>query len=255
MTLVSHLTHSRMSTYEQCPKKYFYEYILKLTPDPMYPAYGELGSRAHKVLEDFYEHITIPCTPEDEFDSLIGRLYEHEFSDIVDYKGNMIAGLINFLAMEIERYYNLNDKDLFVPKYNELYIKSNIEGILFSGRIDAIYENPDGTLTGVDYKFTGSNSIGEEQRQQATIYTILLQNEIGIEFKSFDFWFLRHKRKTIKTIKITDKTIRTVHQKVHTISSQINTMHFPYKPNYLCRFCGFESICLTERSEMMNKGE
>jgi len=88
MSLVSHLTHSRMMTYEQCPKRYWYEYVLKLTPEPQYPAYGTLGSKAHKVLEDFYNHVTIPCNPTEEFDSLIGRLYEHEFSDIEDYQRN-----------------------------------------------------------------------------------------------------------------------------------------------------------------------
>ena len=235
-------------TYEQCPKKYFYEYVLKLTPEPQVPPYGELGSRAHKVLENFYNHVTIPCDPSEEFDQLIGRLYEYEFTDFVDYKGNMITGLINFLEMEIDRYHNLENKELFIPKYNELYIKSEINGIKFSGRIDAIYQNED-SLTAVDYKFTSSNSIGNEQHQQACIYAILLEKELGINFDSFDFWFLRHRNKVIKSVKITEKLINDVNKKVYNVSNQINVMNFPYKPDYLCRFCGYESICLTERSK------
>ena len=250
MSLVSHLTHSRMMTFSQCPKKYFYEYILKLTPEPMYPEYGTLGSKAHQVIEDFYDHITIPCNPEEEFDGLIGRLYEHHFSDIEDYKKNMLTGLVIFLEMEIERYYNLENKEFFKPKYSELYIKSEINGIKFSGRIDAIYENEDGLLTAVDYKFTSSNSIGGEQKQQACIYAILLEKELGIKFNSFDFWFLRHKNKAIKSVKISEKFINQVHQNVNTISNQINEMSFPYKPDYLCRFCSYQNLCLEERSEI-----
>jgi len=250
MSLVSHLTHSRMMTYEQCPKRYWYEYVLKLTPEPQYPAYGTLGSKAHKVLEDFYNHVTIPCNPTEEFDSLIGRLYEHEFSDIEDYQRNMITGLLNFLELEIDRYNNLDDKEIFIPKYNELYIKSEIAGIPFSGRIDAIYQNPDRSLVAVDYKFTGSNSIGKEQKQQACIYAILLKKELEINFDSFDFWFLRHKNKVIKSVKINEKLINDVNKKVYNISNQINEMNFPRKPDYLCRFCGYESMCLTERSEI-----
>ncbi|MCK5345464.1 MAG: PD-(D/E)XK nuclease family protein [Candidatus Heimdallarchaeota archaeon] len=250
MGIISHLTHSRMMTYEQCPKRYWYEYVLKLTPEPQYPAYGTLGSKAHKVLEDFYNHVTIPCNPTEEFDSLIGRLYTHEFSDIEDYQRNMITGLLNFLELEIDRYDNLDDKEIFIPKYNELYIKSEIAGIPFSGRIDAIYQNPDRSLVAVDYKFTSSNSIGKEQKQQATIYAILLEKELGIKFNSFDFWFLRHKNKVIKSVKIDEKFISQVHQNINNISNQINNLDFPYKPDYLCRFCGYESMCLTERSEI-----
>ena len=235
-----------MQTYEQCPKKYWYEYVLKLTPEPQYPQYGELGSRAHKVLEDFYNHVTIPCNPDDEFDNLIGRLYSHEFSDIEDYKKNMIGGLMNFLEMEVKRYHNLNNKEMFVPEYNELYIKSEIAGVLFSGRIDAIYRNEDKSLSAVDYKFTSSNSIGSEQKQQAVIYAILLEKELGINFDEFEFWFLRHKRKTIKSVKITDKLINSVRQNVNKCSQLINNMTFDRKRSYLCRYCGYEGICNEE---------
>ena len=248
MAIMSHLTHSRIMTYEQCPRRYFYEYVLKLTPEPQYPPYGELGSKAHKVLEDFYENVIIPCNPTEEFDLLIGRLYEHEFSDLVDYKNNMLTGLTNFLTMEIDRYNNFEDKGFFIPKHSELYLKSEIAGIPFSGRIDAIYENPDRSLIAVDYKFTSNNSIGKEQKQQATIYAILLKNELKIEFNEFSFWFLRHKNKTIKSVKITEKLISKVNQNVNNISNQINQMNFPYKPDYLCRFCGYQNLCLEEQS-------
>lgn len=251
MNITSHLTHSRMMTYEQCPKKYWYEYVLKLTPEPQYPQYGELGSRAHKVLEDFYNHVTIPCNPDDEFDNLIGRLYSHEFSDIEDYKKNMIGGLINFLEMEIKRYHSLDNKEMFVPKYNELYIKSEIAGILFSGRIDAIYKNEDESLNVVDYKFTSSNSIGNDQKQQAAIYCILLKNELGIEFDEFEFWFLRHKRKTIKNVKITDKLISDVNKKCLRTMRLINDMEFSRKSSYLCRYCGYEGLCNEENSKLL----
>lgn len=246
--MISHLTHSRMMTYGQCPKKYFYEYILRLTPEPQYPAYGDLGSRAHKVLEDFYSYVTIPCDPESHFDDLIGRLYIHEFSDIEDYKHNMINGLLNFLEMEISRYDKLENKNLFIPKYNELYIKSDIDNMPFSGRIDTIYKNEDGSLTAVDFKFTSKNSIGNEQKQQAAIYCILLKNSLNLNFDTFDFWFLRHKKHSIKTVKIDENLIYDVYQNVNKTLQEIEGMQFPRKQSWLCRYCGYEGICLEEQS-------
>lgn len=249
MGIVSHLTHSRMGTYEGCPKKYFYEYVLRLKPETTYPQYGELGSRAHEVLEDFYKYATVPTAdPEGHFDDLIGRLYEHKFEDIEDYKHNMINGLVIFLQMEIKRYDTLEDKEIFKPKYSELALKSKIGGIPFSGRIDAIYEEPDGQLTAVDYKFTSSNSVGATQEQQGTVYAVMLEQELGIKFNSFDFWFLRHKNKTIKTVKITKETIKALNHKVNKVTQQINDLQFPCTPNYTCRFCGYEGICLEEQS-------
>ena len=251
MSVISHLTHSRMGTYEQCPKKYFYEYVLRLKGEPTYPEYGKLGSMGHKIIEDFYEHVTIPCDPENHFDDLIGRLYKNEFKDIEDYKRHMLDGLVIFLQMEIKRYDRLENKDIFKPKYSELYLKSNIAGIRFTGRIDAIYEEPDGMLTAVDYKLTSSNSIGETQRQQGTVYAIMLEQELGIKFESFNFWFLRHgpnKKRVIKTVKITDKLIKEVNQKVFNLAEQINELRFECKQSYLCRFCGYESVCMTEQS-------
>lgn len=237
-----------MCTYNDCPKSYFYGYVLKLAAEPTYPAYGELGSRAHAVIEHFYKNVTVPCTPEEHFDDLIGRLYLYEFSDIEDYKHNMIGGLLNFLGMEIARYHDLENKELFVPKYNELYIKSEINSIPFSGRVDAVYEKPDGILVGVDYKFTSGNSIMDTQKQQATIYAILLEKELGIHFDEFEFWFLRHKKRTIKSIKITDKLINSTNKNAYKCEQLINSMAFDRKPSWLCKYCDYKDLCLEEQS-------
>jgi CRISPR/Cas system-associated exonuclease Cas4 (RecB family) len=201
-------------------------------------------------LENFYKNVTIPCDPDETFNDLLGRLYLHEFNSIEDYQGNMLAGVRNFLKMEIDRYESLDDKDLFVPTYNELYLKSEIAGIKFSGRIDAIYENPNGGLTMVDFKFTNKNVVGADQKQQATIYTILLKNSMGIDVDFSEFWFLRHSphKKAVKQVKITNDHIKAVEHKVYNVLWEIEKMNFPRKQSYLCRFCGYEGICLEEQA-------
>lgn len=247
--ITSHLTHSRMCTFEQCPKKYFYEYVLKLPSEPQYPDYGGLGSKAHKVLEDFYKNVTIPCDPDETFNDLLGRLYLYEFNGVEDYRGNMLTGVKNFLEMEILRYNSLDNKELFIPKHNELYLKSKIAGIKFSGRIDAIYENPDGKLTMVDFKFTNKNTVGADQKQQATIYTILLKNSMDIDVDICEFWFLRHSphKRAVKQVKITNELIKSVERKVYKALQEIEGMNFLRKKSWLCRWCGYENLCLEEQ--------
>lgn len=251
MPLVSHWTHSRLMTLNNCPKRFFYEYILKLTPEKTDgPEYGKMGSKGHSVIEDFYRNVTIPCNPEDDFDDLIGRLYIHHFSDVDDYQGRMLGGLKNFLKLEVDRYHSLDDKELFLPKHNELYIKSDIEGIPFSGRIDAVYHDGD-ELSAVDYKFTGKRSIGAEQKQQAGIYSILLEKELGIEFDKFSFWFLLHgtdKKRVIRSVKIDENIISDVGQNINKAVTQSENLQFDRKRSWLCRYCGYESLCLTEQA-------
>lgn len=251
MSMVSHWTHSRLVTLNQCPKRFFYGYVLKLKPEKTDgPQFGTMGSCAHAVIEDFYHNITIPCAPEEDFDDLIGRLYIHHFSDVDDYQERMLGGLKNFLTMEIDRYHSLDDKDLFLPKHNEIYIKSDIEGIPFSGRVDAVYQE-EGLLSAVDYKFTGKRSIGAEQRQQAGIYAILLEKELGIEFTEFTFWFLLHgtdKKRVIRSVKIDEKIIYDVHQNINKGVEQSENLQFDRKPSYLCRWCDYQDLCLTEMS-------
>ena len=251
MSMVNHWTHSRIVTMNQCPKRFFYGYVLKLTPEKTDgPQFGLMGSKAHTVIEHFYKNVTIPCAPEEDFDDLIGRLYVHHFSDVDDYQGRMLGGLKNFLQMEIDRYHSLGDKDLFIPKHNELYIKSDIGRIPFSGRIDAVYQE-EGLLSAVDYKFTGKRSIGAEQKQQAGIYAILLEKELGIEFTEFSFWFLLHgtdKKRVIRSVKIDEKIIYQVHQNINMCVAQTEEMNFDRKESYLCRWCDYRNLCMSEQA-------
>src|SRR3989344_7431050 len=49
---------SSINTYNQCPRKYFYQYILKLPTSPS--IHTARGSAVHESLEDFYD-LSIPA--------------------------------------------------------------------------------------------------------------------------------------------------------------------------------------------------
>jgi len=165
------LSYSKLTTLQDCPRRFFYSYILQLEEGPMPINYGDLGSRAHLVLEDFYKRINMKAPDiEKEFNDVLGKLYHRHFEGIIDVKGNMAIGVKNFCNREIKRFNGLENKNLFKPRYSEIALEADICGWHFRGRLDAVYTNLDKTLKLVDYKFTGSNSIKLPQ-QICLLYT------------------------------------------------------------------------------------
>ena len=249
--MIPYLTYSRLTGYQNCPRLFYYQYILKLRSEPTYPDYGGMGSAAHKVLEDFNNLVSVPTDdPKRDFNILIGELYKKEFSNIKDHRGNMAKGLQNFCRFEVERYNKLNNKDLFKTKYNEVNAEGIINGIKFIGRLDAIYQVDDEIIP-VDYKFTSSNQVKEPQRLQAAIYSMMCESTFGMEFNKFQFWFLRHK-KMIKTIAIDDKLKDDLIQTIEDVMNKIENMEFEPKKDedFFCQnLCGFHDLCMSEKEQ------
>jgi len=247
--MISHMTYSRLTGYQNCARNFYYQYILKIKPELTYPDYGGMGSAAHKVIEDFNNLVSVPTDdPKKDFNILIGELYRREFSVMKDHRGNMAKGLQNFCKHEVDRYDKLDNKDLFKPKYNEVNAEGLINGIKFIGRLDAIYQENDKIIP-VDYKFTASNVIKEPQRLQATIYAMMCKSTFDMEFNEFQFWFLRHK-KMVKTIKITDKLKDNLVRTIEDIMNKIENMEFKPKKNedFFCQnLCGFYDLCMSEK--------
>jgi len=57
-------SHSRIESFRQCPRKYFYRYIAKVElPEPPEQIATFLGSRVHDVLEHLYERVAKGIVP------------------------------------------------------------------------------------------------------------------------------------------------------------------------------------------------
>ena len=250
------LSYSKVTTMLSCPRRFYYQYILHLEEEPMAINYGDLGSRAHLVLEEFYRYVNIEANNiEKEFNSILTKLYHKNFRNINDVKGNMAIGIKNFCTREIDRFNSLDDKSLFMPRYSELALECNICGQHFRGRLDAIYTNPDDLkLLPCDYKFTGSNKLDVQHDVQAIIYSEMLKQHLDFAPDRFDFWFLRHgmgptKRGFLKTININKelelKIFDIIENSIDTIEKgeYLPTMQGSY---FCSHFCPFYGACLSD---------
>jgi ATP-dependent helicase/DNAse subunit B len=65
---------SSINTYNQCPRKYYYQYILKLPTRPS--IHLVRGNIAHSVLEDFFSitHLTLESVMEEGFEQFALKL-------------------------------------------------------------------------------------------------------------------------------------------------------------------------------------
>lgn len=249
------LSYSKLTCLQDCPRRFFYEYILRLDSEPQAVDYGELGSRAHLVVEDFYRYINIETNNiEKEFNGILGRLYHKHFRGITDVKGNMATGIKNFCNREIKRFNSLKDKSIFIPRYSEIALEADIAGEHFRGRLDAVYTNLDGSLKPVDYKFTGSNSVKLPQEIQAVIYIDMLEQQLNIECDKYHFWFMRHGmgpagRGFEKIVDVTDELKNKVYGIIEDSADVIEKGEFTMKPSFdfFCsNLCGYQGICLSE---------
>ena len=254
---IINLSYSKISCMVDCPKRFFYQYVAKVDEEPQPIQYGELGSRAHQVLENFYKYIDIESDNiEKNFNRVLAKLYHHYFQGINDVKGNMAIGVKNFCNHEIVRFNELDDKSLFMPRYSEIALEATIAGQHFRGRLDCVYTNPDGSLKLVDYKFTGKNSLGLQQEVQACVYVEMMEQKLNVYENKYYFWFLRHGmgptgRGYEKVIDVTDDLRQKVEDIIIDSADIIEKGEYNVKSGagdyFCCNFCSFGGRCLEER--------
>jgi RecB family exonuclease len=250
------LSYSKLTTLLDCQKRFFFEYILKLDREPQLIDYGDLGSRAHLILEEFYKYVNLDANNiEKEFNGVLGNLYHKHFRGVQDPKGSFAKGVRNFCNREIKRYNVLQDKTIFQPRYVELPLETEIAGQYFRGRLDAVYINPDDlSLRPTDYKFTNQNSIKLPQEIQASIYVIMLEQQLNIYCDKYYFWFMKHGlgptgRGFEKVVDVTDELKDKLRDIITDSAELIEKGEFEGKEHmdYFCHnFCPYYGMCMEE---------
>ena len=250
------LSYSKVTTILSCERRFYYQYILHLEEEPQIIPYGKLGSQAHLVLEDFYRYINIKTDNiEKEFNTILAKLYHKHFEGLNDPNGNFATGVRNFCNREIVRFNELEDKDLFMPRYSEVALEADIVGEHFRGRLDAVYNHPDGILRPTDYKFTGSNSIKLPQEIQAVIYIEMMEQKLDIYCNKYYFLFMRHGlgptgRGYEKVIDVTDELRLKVEDLIINSVEIIEKGEYNVKStcdDFFCRnFCPYYGACMAE---------
>lgn len=249
MTIYS---HSRLSTYENCPLQYKFSYIDKIkVPDGEESIEAFLGSRFHEVMEKLYGDLKIKTLLLDELLTHYDQIWTKNYTESVsivkkdrtakDYKDMGV----NFIKSYYQQYYPFNKaKTLGIEK--EIRIDLNNDGkYMLRGYIDRIDDLGKGVYEIHDYK---TSATLPEQRyldndRQLALYHIGLQN-MWPEVKDVNLvWHYVAFDKEM-TSKRTKSQLNDLKKEVIALIDEIEAAE-TYKPNEsnLCDWCDFQEHC------------
>ncbi|MFP4523533.1 MAG: RecB family exonuclease [Candidatus Nanoarchaeia archaeon] len=263
---------SSINIYFQCPRKYYYQYKLKMKTKPS--IHLVRGSAAHYALETLYKVVPEVLSENYRHDlHIVGKeLLKKSWKDLksdfdkldmlpeqieVFYNDTllMIANQINFIVDKIEERMQKKGEsfvDAFkamIPLVEEEYLSWDY---YVKGFIDVI-EQHDGKIRLMDYKTSKKNKLTDQYKLQLAIYALLykdkhnkLPDEVGLYFVKFPEPEL--------AIPVTEELIQ--HAKFHIEQIHASTLSddiADYKKNKtpLCKWrtgqCDFYEYCFENK--------
>lgn len=155
-SMVPALSPSRASDFKQCPLLYRFRAVDKL-PSPPSPAAAR-GTLVHAVLERLFDLPASERTP-----AAAESLLAPQWQALVDEEpelAEMIAGderlteatWFSDAQALIETWFTLEDPTRLEPSERELYVETDVDGLVLRGYVDRLDVAPDGAMRVVDYK-------------------------------------------------------------------------------------------------------
>jgi ATP-dependent helicase/DNAse subunit B len=170
-----------IDNYRNCPRKFFIEKIMRLSP-PEISEYEveamELGTIVHKVMEKL---ITGPVPGLSEFKALAEKTLDEVLanSQLDSYLSSLIRESFLLMAEDLHELEEGLKDEGYEPMKNEMEVKEEIDGIRLKGKIDRIDKKHDGSLSLIDYK-TGATNISavsalRGENLQLFLYALMLE--------------------------------------------------------------------------------
>lgn len=259
---------SSILTHKQCPRKYFYKYVMKLpTVTSIHAVRGKI---IHEVLEEFFDLNVEPINNEHyefELKVILQNMFKNKWLLNEDLEGLALdEKRLDFYRDEsilmLDNWFNnflkrLNPKlthNTLKEAFEELKPETEVKFVSqthgIQGFIDAIHK-VDQEIHIIDYKTSNKTDIGEEFKLQLAIYAMLYEEKYGIKPKTVGVDFLRTHPKSIEVdeglLDFARKECELIHQ--NTLSKKIED--YPLKKGPLCKWstgqCDFYDICYGQK--------
>lgn len=245
-------SHSKLSTFEQCPLKYKLRYIDKIKPEIEMTIESYLGSAIHDTLEWIYN--SVKADPENipTLDDVINhyiRAWQKDLTEDVlivkkqfTYKDYLNKG-IQFLADYFQKYYPFRDGTIECEK--EIIIKLD-ENTHIRGFIDRlVYDIEKGHYEIHDYK-TASTLPSQEKMdedRQLALYSIAIKEMYGKDKEVVLVWhYLAYNHKIVS--RRTEEQLEKLKEETKKLIEEIEqTKEFISNKSMLCEWCEYKSLC------------
>ncbi len=267
---------SSINTFKQCPRKYYYQYILKIA-QKVPSIHLQRGKIVHAALEDLFK-IDVNNLTEDHYEfelkTLLQSLFKQKwteekkelekieltpeqlefyFRESLSMINNWFDNFMQILKPKVEKEGLVQGFNHVKPQ-TEIYFLSEEHQV--RGFIDAIHKI-DGEISLMDYKTSKREKMTPEYKLQLAIYALLYEEKYGKKPHKVGIDFLRHKhhhldvdQELVDFAKLECKFIQE-----QTISEDISD--YSKKTGPLCNYCDFYDICFGQKTmdEFMGENE
>jgi len=245
-------SHSKLSTFEQCPFKYKLRYIDKIKPVIEKTIESHLGSAVHDTLEWLYNSVKENPNKEISLDEIITYYsvkWQDEFSNEIlivkkemsakDYFNKGVEFLINYF----QEHSPFKDGTIECEKRIIIDLDENTRVQGFIDRL--VYDIDSGKYEIHDYKTANqlpTQKKMDEDRQLA-LYSIAIKEIYGHDKEVVLIWhYLAHNQKIIS--KRTNQQLEQLKDETKQLIKKIeNTKYFPTNKSILCEWCEYKDVC------------
>ena len=250
MTIYS---HSRLSTFEQCPFKFKLRYIDEVIPEVESTIEAHLGGAVHDTLEWMYIKVVkeniVPSI--DDVVTKYTEFWQESYKDEIKIVRNNLTAKdyfnkgIKFLIDYYLKHQPFDDGTLELEK--RIVVNLDPEGkYKIQGFIDRLVHNEEtGHFEIHDYKTANRLPTQEkmDQDRQLALYSIGVKDLYGEDKQIKLTWhYLAHNTKIIS--KRTDEQLEQLKQDIINLIKEIETTtHFPAEKSILCNWCEYKSMC------------
>jgi putative RecB family exonuclease len=245
-------SHSRISTFEQCPLKFKFEYIDEAEAGIEATAESFLGSRVHKALEKLYKDLKFQKlnTLQELLDFYNSEWEKNWNSKILIVRQDY--GKENFRKMGeqyITDYYNRYkpfDQAKTIGLEMQVIIRLDAEGrFVLQGYIDRLASPGDGIYEVHDYKT--SNSLPTQDHadtdRQLALYSIAVKEMFRDCKKVVLVWHYLAFDKEIRSERSDNQLEELKKEVIEAIKQIESTTDFKPHESSLCDWCDFRMLC------------
>jgi putative RecB family exonuclease len=258
--LPERLSPSRMGDYETCPRKFFFQSILRLPSEPSIPALR--GTVTHSVLEELFKlpaaertRATAQTLVEGAWQSAISHPVDGPKIEacVADYGRDTFFADIDGL---LDNYYTIENPRRFDAEATEQRVEAVIDGFTYLGIIDRLdrVTYPDGrtALWISDYK-TGktpdvTSRFIDEKFNAMRVYAVLITETLGEMPERVRLVYLSGQgREQVLRLDVDDVMIRNTRARMHAVWKAIVRSHsrwdWPTRLGKLCDWCDHRDLC------------
>jgi len=246
---VPSFSHSKLSTYQQCPQKYKFRYVDEI-PSPIRSIELHLGDSVHRALEKLYAGATQGQTfSSDEFLAFFQQKWDEGYTPELRIvrSGTTAQTYLEMGRKMLETYYRS-----FHPftqsatlELEERFLFPLSENHEIRGIIDRLARNEDGSLEIHDYKTSRRlpNPVQVSNDVQLALYEIAIRHRWPEAGNISLIWHYLAFDKEIKITK-TPQQLEAVKRNALGLIRRIEaTTSFPVQVTPLCDWCEYKEIC------------